>query len=130
MPDRAGQPPPDCSPDDNRAAEQEESDSVSPQGWVELRQAERATSTVLVPTMIGMLLDDPAIDALGKKITFATSAEQQAKDWAETQKAIFDGKILLTLWADNQLIAAGKKIKEYDPPPGIGYLAGIENAKI
>lgn len=36
--------------------------TFSPQDWLELQQAERATATVLVPTMIGMLLDDPAID--------------------------------------------------------------------
>ena len=36
--------------------------TFSPKEWLELQQAERATSTVLVPTMIGMLLDDPVID--------------------------------------------------------------------
>ena len=36
--------------------------TFSPTEWLELQQAERATSTVLVPTMIGMLLDDPVIN--------------------------------------------------------------------
>ena len=36
VPDRARQAPPDCRPDDNRTAEEEQSDSVSPQGWVDL----------------------------------------------------------------------------------------------
>ena len=36
--------------------------TFSPKAWLELQQAEKATSTVLVPTMIAMLLDDPAID--------------------------------------------------------------------
>ena len=35
-PDIAWQPPPDCCPDDNRTAEQKQSDAVSPQGWVDV----------------------------------------------------------------------------------------------
>jgi hypothetical protein len=36
LPDHAWQTPPDCRPDDNRTAEEEQADSVPPQGWVDL----------------------------------------------------------------------------------------------
>ena len=51
LPDIAWQPPPDCCPDDNRAAEQEQSDSVSPQGWVNVLHSRSDSSHRIAQTV-------------------------------------------------------------------------------
>jgi hypothetical protein len=51
LPHIARQPPPDCRPDDDRAAEQEQSDAVSPQGWIDVLHARSDSSHHIAQTM-------------------------------------------------------------------------------
>jgi hypothetical protein len=51
LPDIAWQPPPDCCPDDNRAAEQEQSNAVSPQGWVDVLHSRSDSSHPIAQTV-------------------------------------------------------------------------------
>jgi hypothetical protein len=44
MPDHARQAPPNGRPDDNRTTEEEQSNSISPQGWVDLFRARSDSS--------------------------------------------------------------------------------------
>lgn len=73
---------------------------------------------------------DPQLDTLMNGIITGTDDEKRKKNWTDIQTKIAQERIYSTLWTSSTHFAVSKRIKEWDPAPGIGYIVRLEHAKI
>lgn len=73
---------------------------------------------------------DATLDAKMKSIISGTDDKARAAAWMEVQKKIYDERIYSALWTSSTHFAVGKRVKQWDPVPGIGYIIRLEQAKV
>jgi peptide/nickel transport system substrate-binding protein len=74
--------------------------------------------------------NSPKLDELMTKIVNGTDDQARAAAWGEVQQQVYDERIYQVLWHENALTAVGRRIKEWTGVPGIGYIIGVEYAKL
>ncbi|OAI41542.1 hypothetical protein AYO38_00475 [bacterium SCGC AG-212-C10] len=75
-------------------------------------------------------LKDTQLDSLMNGIITGTDEEARKKNWDQIQRKIAADRIYTTLWTSSTHFAVGKRVKEWDPAPGIGYISRLEHAKV
>jgi len=73
---------------------------------------------------------DATLDTKMRSIISGTDDKARAATWGEVQKKIYDDRIYSALWTTSTHFAVGKRVKQWDPVPGIGYIIRLEQAKV
>ena len=64
------------------------------------------------------------------RIITGTDDKARQKILTDIQTKIANDRIYATLWTSSTHFAVSKRVKEWDPAPGIGYISRLEVAKV
>ncbi|MCC7364115.1 MAG: ABC transporter substrate-binding protein [Dehalococcoidia bacterium] len=75
-------------------------------------------------------LKDPELDGWMNGIITGTDDAAREKNWTDIQTKVAKERIYSTLWTSSTHFAVSKRVKSWDPTPGIGYIINLEHAKV
>lgn len=75
-------------------------------------------------------LKDPDIDAKAKTLVNGANDEERFKAWGDIQQKVYDETLYANLWYTNSLTGVGKRVKEWTPIPGNGYVLLLDYLKL